>query len=82
MSVAETKLGGEGGSPSSPAAGAGRPRRRSKWVWLVGAVVVALAILGVLLGKAAVYQPIGPGRPRIGRAVSGYAARRRHQGSE
>jgi hypothetical protein len=61
MSAAETKLDGAGGSPSLPAAAAGPARRRYKWMWLMGAGVVALAVLGVLLGKAAVYQPLGRG---------------------
>jgi hypothetical protein len=61
MSVADTKLDGAGGSPSLPTAAAGSPRWRYKWVWLVGTGAVALAVLGALLGKAAVYQPLGPG---------------------
>ena len=61
MSVAETRLDGADGSPSLPAAAAGSPRWRYKWVWLASAGAVALAVLGVLLGKAAVYQPLDRG---------------------
>jgi hypothetical protein len=61
MSVAGPKLDGAGGSPFLPTAAAGSPRRGYKSVWLVGAGVVALAVLGVLLGRAAVYQPLGRG---------------------
>jgi hypothetical protein len=61
MSVAGTKVDGAGGPPSLPTAAAGSQRRRSKWIWLMGAVVIALAMLGVLLGKAAVYQTLGRG---------------------
>ena len=61
MSAAETTPDGADGSPSLPAAAAGSARRRYKWVWLVGAGVVPLAVLGVLLEEAAVYQP--PGDP-------------------
>jgi len=67
MGVAKTRLDGAGGSPSPPAAAAGSPRRRYTRVWLVGAGMVALAVSGVLLGKAAVYQPLG----RSGLVVDG-----------
>jgi hypothetical protein len=61
MSVAETKLDGAGGSPSMPTAAAGSPRRRWRRAWLLAASVLAFAVVGVLLGKAAVYQPLGWG---------------------
>jgi hypothetical protein len=60
MSVAETNLDGASGPPPLVAATGCSPRRRYRWAWL-GAGVVALSVVGVLLGKAAVYQPVGWG---------------------
>jgi hypothetical protein len=62
MSVAQTNLDGASGSPPPlPVAAAASRRWRFRWAWLLAAGVIALAVLGVLLGKAAVYQPIGWG---------------------
>jgi hypothetical protein len=61
MSVAESNPDGPGSSPRVAPAVDGSPRKRHWWAWLLGAGVVALSILGVLLGKAAVYQPISWG---------------------
>jgi hypothetical protein len=60
MSVAETKPDGADAS-ALPAGAAGPARWRRKRVWLAAAGMVALAVAGVLAGKAAVYQPLGEG---------------------
>ena len=61
MSIAESNLDGAGSSPRiAPTAGRS-PGRRHWWAWLLGVGVVAMSVLGVLLGKAAVYQPISWG---------------------
>jgi len=62
MSVTEAKPDGAGGPPPLPTATAGTPRRRYRWAWVLAAsVLVLLAVVGVLLGKAAVYQPLDGG---------------------
>jgi hypothetical protein len=61
MSVTEAKPDGAGGPPLS-AASAESPRRRYRWPWLLAACVpILLGVVGVLLGKAAVYQPLDNG---------------------
>jgi hypothetical protein len=61
MSVADTSLDGASGPPPLVTATGGVPRKRFWWAWLLGATVVALSVVGVLLGKAAAYQPVGWG---------------------
>jgi hypothetical protein len=59
MSVTET-LDGSGRPPLREAT-AGSPRRRYRWAWLLAAGVLVLAVIGVLLAEAAVYQPLSRG---------------------
>lgn len=61
MSVAETSLDGASGPPPLVATTAGSPRKRYRWAWLLAAGLVALSVVGMLLGEAAFYQPIGWG---------------------
>src|ERR1700740_2700009 len=61
MSVAESSLDGASGSPPSPAPAVGSSRRRYGWRWLLGGCVGPLAVVVVLAGKAAVYQPVSWG---------------------
>jgi hypothetical protein len=62
MSVIEARPDGAGGPPL-PATIAESPRRRHCRAWLLAAavLVLVLAVIGLLLGKAAVYQPLSRG---------------------
>ncbi len=61
VSVAETESGGAAGSPAGPADVAASLRGRRWLVVLIGIAAVVLAVLAILLGQAAVYQPIAWG---------------------
>jgi hypothetical protein len=61
MSVTATSPDGARESPPSLTPSAGWTRRRYIWAWLLSTGVAALAVLGVLTGKAAVYQPLSWG---------------------
>src|SRR5580698_2543418 len=62
MSVIEARPEGAGGPPL-PATIAESPRRRHCRAWLLAAavLVLVLAVIGLLLGIAAVYQPLSRG---------------------
>lgn len=61
MSMVETDSDGPVGFPLQATGTPEPPRWPRRRIWLPGIGVVALAILGILLGKAAVYQPVSWG---------------------
>jgi hypothetical protein len=61
MTVAEMSMDEPSGSPMSAASAARSRGWRHRWAWILAAACVGLTVVGVLTGKAAVYQPIGWG---------------------